>query len=86
MFFLEPSLLEGRLLTPGAFDPGFGLDEDIVWSGHTMPHRTCTIPNKVKRHKCRGARRNVEWELLGGGGEVKHGARSGDLGEKRGKP
>lgn len=40
MFFLEPSLLVGRLFVPAAFDP-CGL-EDIVWSRPTMPQRAFT--------------------------------------------
>lgn len=40
MFFLEPSLLVGRLLLllllVADFEPRFGLD-DIVWSSPTMP-------------------------------------------------
>lgn len=44
--FLEPSLLDGRLLDPGAdFEPRFGLDEAIVWSGSTMPQGAETIPS-----------------------------------------
>jgi hypothetical protein len=43
MFFLEPSLLVGRLFAPAAFDPGFKL-EDIV-SSPTMPQRAFTLSN-----------------------------------------
>lgn len=43
MFFLEPSLLVGRLFVP-VLDAGFGLDKDIVWSSPTMPQRAFTLP------------------------------------------
>lgn len=65
MFFLEPSLLVGRLLVPATFDPGFGL-EDIV-SSPTMPQRAFTLPSVcLYRSK---AEILCAWKCGGGGGE-----------------
>lgn len=63
MFFLEPSLLVGRLLVPAAF-AGFGL-EDIV-SSPTMPQRAFTLPNVCLY---RTAEILCAWKCGGGGGK-----------------
>jgi hypothetical protein len=67
MFFLEPSLLVGRLFVPVVLDPGFGLDKDIVWSSPTVPQRASTLPFCLSVPLQRG--RNLRVEILGGGEE-----------------